>query len=107
MGNVVKAVIGGVVLGALTIATGGAGGFFLGLAGGVGTALGVGAVAAGAIAGGLVGAGLYGLQSLLKPKLPSLSDEFGRELQLNGDPVAVRKIVYGECWTSGVLRLKK
>lgn len=49
-------------------------------------------------------AGGFILGSLLKPRLPELSQEFGREIQLSGDPIAPRKILYGEQWTSGVLR---
>jgi hypothetical protein len=107
MGKAVGAIIGGVILGAIGIATFGVGtGLFGAIVGGIGSSLGIGAIAAGAIAGGLYAAGLYGLSSLLKPKIPSLSDEFGRELQLNGDPVAPRKILYGEGWTAGTLRYR-
>jgi hypothetical protein len=107
MGKALGPILGGIVLGAIGIATFGVGtGLFGAIVGGIGSSLGIGAIAAGAIAGGLYAAGLYGLSSLLKPKIPSLSDEFGRELQLNGDPVAPRKILYGEAWTAGTLRYR-
>lgn len=106
MGKVAKFIIGGVILGALSVATFGVGGGLFGsLVTKIGAAASIGTVAAGAIAGGIYGAGL-GIVNLLKPKLPGVSSEFGRELQLNGDPLAVRKIVYGEAWTAGTLRFR-
>jgi hypothetical protein len=103
--KVARAVFGGVVIGALIFATGGAGLF--GLIGTVGSTLGVSTFAASLITGGLYGGALYGISSLLKPPQPDLSSEFGREIHLNGDPLAPRKIFYGEAWTSGVLRRPK
>ncbi|CAN5300882.1 hypothetical protein BH24PSE2_BH24PSE2_21910 [soil metagenome] len=100
MGDVAKVVIGGVVIGALIYATGGA---VLGIsAASGGSFLGVTGVAGAALAGGV----LAGVFALLKPKLPTLSNEFGREIALSGDPVAPRKVIYGEAWTAGVLRFR-
>lgn len=91
MSDVLKGVLGGVVLGAFAFFTGGAG---IGL---LGTTTLLGSVG--------VGAALGGLMSIMpKPKIPDLSSEFGREIQLSGDPLAPRKVCYGEAWTAGVLR---
>jgi hypothetical protein len=97
MGDVVKSIVGGIIIGAVAFFTGGAG---LGL---LGTTTLLGSVAAGGVLG--AAGGLLGV--LTHPKIPNLSDEFGRELQLNGDPVAPRKICYGEARTAGTLRFHR
>lgn len=94
IGDVVKAVVGGVIFGAIAFFTGGAG---IGL---FGTTTLLGSIGVGAAVGGVTGV----LGVLARPKIPDFSQEFGRELQLNGDPLAPRKPCYGEAWTAGTLR---
>jgi hypothetical protein len=96
MGDVVKTILSGVVLGAIAFFTGGAG---VGL---LGTTTLFGSVAAGALLGGI--SGVLGI--LARPKLPDLSADFGQEVLLSGDPMAPRRVCYGEAWTGGVLRFR-
>lgn len=92
MGDAVGDFLKGVVIAAAVIFTGGAiGGVVGGLLTSVGTAMGLSNFST------LIG-------SLFRPKEPSLSNEFGREVHLSGDPAAPRKICYGEAWTAGTLR---
>lgn len=103
MNDTVKAIIGGVLLGVAIFYSGGT---VLGVGATGGSFLGVAGVAGAALAGGVIAGGLAITSALLKPKLPRLSDEFSREISLSGDPVAPRKVIYGEAWTAGVLRYR-
>jgi hypothetical protein len=50
------------------------------------------------------GAGL--IAASRKPPLPDIRESLGAEIQLSGDASAPRKIIYGEAWTTGVLRYR-
>lgn len=59
------------------------------------------------ISGGLTAVGAALLASATKPQTPQASNDFGVEVHLSGDPIGVRKILYGEAWVAGYLRFRQ